>query len=87
MSYLQSIKKQLGFALTMIENCEVTSDMKERIRLLKRIVLMALDDPEIGKLFEKLSRVMKWSKVFLTEADKYNFRGKYYKADYRIFAY
>jgi len=85
--YLESIRTQLGFALTMVENCEVTEDMKIRIRLLRRIVLLGLDDPEIGGLFEKLSRVLNWKKIFLTAGDRYNFRGKYYKTDYRIFEY
>ena len=74
-------------ALNMIEQAEVIGDMKERERLLRRILLVCLEDNTIGDLFVKLCREIDWNKVKLTEADKYHFRGKYFKVDYKIIEY
>ena len=79
--------KLFSKALQMVEYAEVVSDMKERIRLLRRILLLALEDPKIKELFLNLIREIDWSKVALTAGDKYHFRGKYYKVDYGIIEY
>lgn len=79
--------KHLDKALQMMEHAEVIGDMKERIRLLRRIVLLALEDPVILDLFNKLVREIDWKKVALTEADKYHFRGKYFKVDFDLLEY
>lgn len=86
-SYFEMIKTLLEKALQTIEHCEVIGDMKERIRLFRRIILLAISDPKVGRLFEKLCQELNWKKLFLTEADRFHFRGKYYKVDYRIFDY
>ena len=67
--------------LIMMEHAEVVGDMKERIRLLRRILLVALKDKGIRDLFVKLFREIDWKKVKLTEGDAYHFRGKYFKVD------
>jgi len=59
-SYLESLKSQLKYGLEMIEHCEVLGDMKERIRLLRRILLMALNDNEIGELYSQLAKKISW---------------------------
>lgn len=74
-------------ALTFLEHAEVVGDMKERIRLLRRILLLALEDPTIRDLFTKLFREIDWRKVKLTKGDKYHLRAKYFKCDYRLFEY
>jgi len=85
--YGESIAKDFERALTFIEHCEVIGDMKERQRLLRRILLCLIKDKRIGELFEKLCNEINWKKVYLTKADRYFFRGKYYKVDYRLFDY
>ena len=69
-------------ALGLLEHAEVIDDMKERARLLKRVVLLALEDKFIYELFIGLCKEMNWNKIGLTRADKYHFRGKYFKVDY-----
>ncbi len=77
----------LDKALAILEHGEVIDDMKERQRLLRRIVMTALQDPVIKDLFIKLVREIDWKKVRLSKGDKYHFRGKYFKVDYDIFEY
>lgn len=79
--------KMFDKALALIEHAEVVDDMKERERLLRRILMLALEDPNINRLFRKLVREIDWDKVALTEADKYHFRGKYFKVDYPEYEY
>ena len=74
-------------SLRMIEHAEAIGDMKERIRLLRRILMLVLEDKDIRDKFIKLFREINWNKVKLTEGDKYHFRGKYFKVDYRLFDY
>jgi len=73
--------------LTMIEHAEVVGDMKERIRLLRRILLVCLGDKIIKDLFIKLIREIDWKKLKLTKADAFHFRGKYFKVDMDILEY
>lgn len=74
--------KKFRFALEMLEYAEVIMDMKERIRLLRRILLLTLEDDSIRKKFEMLFKEIDWKKVKLTKGDKYHFRGKYFRVDY-----
>jgi len=74
-------------ALTELENAEVIGDMKEKQRLLKRILLLILEDEHINKLFNKFCKEINWKKVRLSKADKYYFRGKYFKVDFDRFEY
>lgn len=79
--------KYFETALNMLEHAEVVGDMKERIRLLRRILLVLLKDKEIRTLFNKLFREIDWKKVKLTKGDKYHLRAKHFKCDYGIFSY
>lgn len=79
--------KSFDYALQMMEHGEVVSDMKERIRLLRRILLLALEDPKIKARFIALFREINWKKVKLTKGDKYHFRGKYFKVDLKYIEY
>ena len=86
-SYLNDIKKYLARAMKIMEHCEVIDDMKERERLWARIFLLMLEDKELSDRFISFCKELKWKKVFMTEGDRYHMRGKYYKADYRLFDY
>lgn len=79
--------KSFNFALGMMEHGEVISDMKERIRLLKRVLMLVLEDPKIKSQFIALFREIDWSKVKLTKGDKYHFRGKNFKVDLKYLEY
>ena len=79
--------KSFDYALQMMEHAEVTGDMKERIRLLRRILLLVLEDEKIRNQFIKLFREIDWRKVKLTKADAYHFRGKYFKVDLDVIDY
>jgi hypothetical protein len=73
--------KDFDLALQELENAEVVGDMKERIRLLRRILLLIIEDKRIGQLFGELCKELDWNKLKLREADKYHFRAKYFKVD------
>jgi hypothetical protein len=79
--------KHISYALGMLEHAEVVSDMKERARLLRRIILLVLEDKKIKQLFDRLCKEIDWNKVKLTAADKYHFRGKYFRVDLDILEY
>ena len=79
--------RSFDYALKMLEHGEVVGDMKERARLLRRVLMLALEDPSIRKQFITLFKEINWSKVKLTKADKYHFRGKYFKVDFKYLEY
>lgn len=79
--------KSFDFALGMLEHGEVVGDMKERARLLRRVLMLALEDKGIRDKFIALFREIDWKKVRLTPGDKYHFRGKYFKVDYKYIEY
>lgn len=73
--------------LTLIEQAEVVGDMKERMRLFKRVILTLLKDPAMRTRFDALLKEMNWNKLRLTEADKYFFRAKYFKVEFPEYQY
>lgn len=79
---VKNVIKTLDFALSQIEHAEIVGDMKERMRLLRRIVMLALEDKQIAGLFEELCNEWDWKKMKLSKGDKYFFRGKWFKVDY-----
>lgn len=80
--------KVLNAALCVMEHAEVIDDMKERIRLLRRILIeVVLRDKEMRIAFNQFFTEANWRKVKLTKADRYYFRGKYFKVDYGLFDY
>lgn len=80
-------EKEIDFALSLLEQAEVIGDMKERQRLLRRIVIAALKDPGVRQIFVMIVKELNWKELRLTAADKYYFRGKYFKVDYPWFQY
>ncbi len=79
--------KLLEKALIMAEHAEVIGDMKERVRLWKRILLMMLEDPGIRNCYLEFFKECNWEKVKITEADRYHVRAKYFKADLDVLEY
>lgn len=83
----RSIEKDFELALTLLEHAEVVGDMKERVRLLRRVCLFVIKDQGIGHCFNLLCKEIDWNKIKLTEADKYFLRAKWFKADYPYLEY
>jgi hypothetical protein len=79
--------KDLEIALQELEHAEVIGDMKDKIKLFRRIVMLALEDEKVRNSFLKLCKNMNWNKLKLSEGDKYHFRGKYFKVDFEKFDY
>ena len=74
-------------SLVWLEHAEIIGDMKERIRLLRRVLLALLQDEAWRKRFETFFRECDWSKIKMSKADKYYFRGKYFRVDLDKFNY
>jgi hypothetical protein len=85
--YIKDIIKDLSYAIKQIEYAEVIGDMKERQALLRRVLLFFLEDKGVRNCFELLCKEIKWKKLYLTKADRYFFRAKYYKVDRRHYDY
>lgn len=79
--------KDLGIALDELKGGEVVADMKDKVHLLKTIFLLVLEDEYIYSLFLKLYKEIDWKKCELSKADKYHFRGKWFKVDLLLFEY
>ena len=76
-----------ALVLGLLEHAEIVGDMKERQRLLKRVLLTALEDESIRKCFEIFIKSVDWNVIKLKESDKYFLRAKYFKADYPFLQY
>lgn len=74
-------------ALEELEHAEVLGDMKGRIKLLRRVLLLLLEDKKIKQLFLEFFKEVNWRKVKLTKGDKYHLRAKYFKCDWLLFEY
>lgn len=74
-------------ALNMLEHAETLGDMKERIKLLRRITLLLLEDKGTREWFTRFAKEINWKKVKLSKADKFYFRAKYFKVDFRKYDY
>ena len=75
------------YALKMHEDGESVGDMKEKARLILRVMKEILNDPKSLATFKALLKECDWKKLKLTEADLYFLRAKYFKADYPEYAY
>ena len=79
--------ENLDYAFSQLEHGEVIGDMKERVRLWRRIFMALMKDKSVRKQFEALWKEINWKKVKLSKKDKFHFRGKYFKVDYELFEY
>ena len=73
--------------LDFLGEAEIVPDMKGRARLIGRVLLFLLNDPEIEKQVQEVIEEIDWNKVKLSKSDKYYLRGKYFKADYDSYDY
>jgi len=73
--------------LEMMEHAEVTEDMRDRVRLIKRVMLAILRDPQFKQTFDAFLAKTDWRKVLIKESDLYYLRAKYFKADYPEYEY
>jgi hypothetical protein len=76
---------RLEQVMKFMENAEIVDDMKERQRLWRRILLVWLGHNR--EQFEAFIKECDWKKVRMSEADKYFFRGKWFKVDLDKFEY
>lgn len=74
-------------ALMWLEHGEVIGDMKERVRLVRRVLSVLWEDKEIRDMTIRLFREIKWRKIRMRKEEKYFFRGKYFKVDLDKFDY
>ena len=78
---------QFEKALCMVERAEVIGDMKDKVKLLRRVLMLILKDRNIKNKFLSFCKELDWEKVKLSKADKYHFRGKYFRVDLNLFDY
>ena len=70
-------------AMKILENAEVVDDMKERINLIRVVLLKLWENPEYAKYWISLVKNMDFKKVKLTKADLYYLRAKFFKPDFK----
>jgi hypothetical protein len=74
-------------AMEMLEHAEVVTDMKERIHLIRVVLLELWKDPTYARYWIEFIQNADLKKLKLTKADKYFFRAKYFKVDYPYYEY
>lgn len=80
--------RELHRVLSELENAEVVPDMKGRIRLIRKVLCFFLQEDDAYRFrYQWVMEHLDLSKVKLTKADKYYFRGKYFKVDHDKFSY
>ncbi len=80
--------RELNRVLQQLEDAEVVDDMKKRITLIRKVMTFFLQEDDAYRMrmqwvMERLDK----KKMKLTKADKYYFRGKYFKVDHDKFDY
>ncbi len=83
----RKVLDDFDLALSMLEEGESIGDMKERQRLLRRVLMFVLKDPAVRSCFDLFIKELDWKKVKLSKADKYFFRAKYFKVDWPKYEY
>lgn len=79
--------KSFNEALVELENAEVVGDMKLRVKLFRDIFNILMEDKRCRELFLEFYKRVDWKKIKLSKADKYHFRGKWFKVDWHLFSY
>lgn len=79
--------KLFEIALEELKEGEIVGDMKEKQILLKTVLMLILEDEHIKNLFLEFCKLVDWKKLKLSKADKYHFRGKWFKVDLDKFEY
>lgn len=82
----EALKKYSAEAFDLLENCEIIGDMKERMRLIKRIMLELMEKPYFMTPYMNMIYSMNMKKVYPRKADLYFYRAKYVYVDkYKMF--
>lgn len=77
--------RELHRALVDLENAEVTDDMKGRIRLIRTVLCFIMQEDDAYRFrLQWLMERLNMRKMKLSKADKYYFRGKYFKVDHKM---
>ncbi len=80
--------RELHRVLMELENAEIVPDMKGRIKLIRKVLCHFFNEDDAYRFrFQWAMERMNMSKIKLSKADKYYFRGKYFKVDHDIFDY
>lgn len=80
--------RELWRVLEELENAEVVPDMKGRIALVRKVLCFFLQEDDAYRFrYQWVMERLDLSKVKLTKADLYYFRGKYFKVDHDKFDY
>lgn len=80
--------RELNRVLDLLENAEVVPDMKGRIRLIKKVITFFLQEDDAYRFrMQWIMERLDLKKMKLSDADKYYFRGKYFKVDHDKFDY
>lgn len=74
-------------AMDMLEHAEVLEDMKDRVRLIRRVLLALWEDPKLASYWIEFVQGLDFNKAQLTKADKFYFRAKYFKVDFPEYEY
>ncbi len=80
--------RELWRAFEELEDAEVTEDMKGRIKLYKEVICHLFQEDDAYRMrFQWLMERIDMKKIKLSKADKYYFRGKYFKVDHDKYDY
>jgi hypothetical protein len=73
--------------MALLEHAEVVGDMKERVRLIRRVMLELWKNPEYARYWVEFIQKADLKKMHLSKADKYYMRAKYFRTDYPFYEY
>lgn len=80
--------RELWRVLEELEDAEIVPDMKGRIALIRKVMCFFLQEDDAYRFrYQWVMEHLDLSKVKLTKADKYYFRGKYFKVDHDKYDY
>lgn len=80
--------RELDRVFQILEDAEVVPDMKGRIRLIRKVLTFFFQEDDAYRYrWQWMMEHIDMKKIKLSKADKYYFRGKYFKVDHDKFDY
>jgi len=80
--------REFNRVLIELEDAEIVGDMKKRMKNLRKVLIFFLQEDDAYRMrWQWIMERLNMKKVKLTKADKYYFRGKYFKVDHHKFDY
>ncbi len=80
--------RELDRVFQELEDAEVVADMKGRIQLIRKVMTFFLQEDDAYRMrWQWMMERLNMKKVKLSKADKYYFRGKYFKVDHDKYDY